>query len=141
MSAPEPLELAAHWLATALGDLQAARTLLRSPRLPARQAAANAQQAAEKSLKGAIIASGNDPPFTHDLEALKPLVPGSSLVHRLDVRLERLSAAYTAARYPSYFQPPFGHEEAAALVADATAIVDAVLDDLKELGLSRPAPK
>lgn len=64
MNAPEPPQLAAHWLATALGDLGGAEALLRADGLPARQAVQLAQQAAEKALKGAIIFGGVTPPRT-----------------------------------------------------------------------------
>ena len=141
MNAPEPLELAAHWLAIALGDLKAAEKLLHDLGIPAREAAEHAQQAAEKALKGAIVATGNAPPWTHDLEVLAPLVPATSRVHALDVRLGRLSEAYSAARYPSYFEPEFSHDEAATLVGEAVAIVNAILDDLAAMGLERPAPR
>ena len=141
MNAPEPLELAGHWLALALGDLKAAEILLRDLGIPAREAAEHAQQAAEKALKGAIVATGNAPPWTHDLEVLVPHAPATSRVHALDVHLGRLSDAYSAARYPSYFEPEFGHDEAATLVGDAVAIVNAILDDLAALGLERPAPR
>ncbi len=141
MNAPEPLELAAHWLAIALGDLQAAEQLLGDLRLPARQAAGHAQQAAEKALKGAIVATGKAPPWTHDLEVLGPFLPATSRFHALDVRLARLSEAYSATRYPTYFEPDFGHDEAARLVSEAAAIVNAILDDFAALGLDRPAPR
>lgn len=141
MNAPEPVELAAHWLAIALGDLEAAEQLLGDLRLPARQAAEHARQAAEKALKGAIVATGKAPPLTHDLEVLAPFLPATSRLHALDVRLARLSEAYSAARYPTYFEPDFGHDDAAQLVAEAAAIVHAILEDLAGLGVERPAPR
>lgn len=141
MNAPEPPELAAHWLAIALGDLRAAEALLSHRELPARQPAELAQQAAEKALKGAIIFGGVTPPRTHDLEALVRLVPSDWSVHSLDVGLSRLSDALGQARYPRYFQPPLDHEDAARLVSDALAIITVILDDLSFRGLNRPAPR
>jgi HEPN domain-containing protein len=140
MSAPEPPELAAHWLATALGDLSAAEALLRADGLPARQAAELAQQAAEKALKGAIIFGGVTPPRTHDLEALARLVPADWRVHSLDIGLSGLSNALGEARYPRYFEPPLQREDAVRLVSDALVIVTTILEDLSSRGLDRPEP-
>jgi HEPN domain-containing protein len=141
MSAPEPPELAAHWLAIALGDLRAAEALLGDRGLPARQAAELAQQAAEKAFKGAIIFGGVTPPRTHDLQVLVRLVPADWRVHSLDIGLSRLSNALGEARYPRYFEPPLDHDEAVRLVSDALAITTAILDDLSSRGLDRPTPR
>lgn len=141
MNAPEPPQLAAHWLATALGDLGGAEALLRADGLPARQAVQLAQQAAEKALKGAIIFGGVTPPRTHDLQALARLVPADWRVHALDVGLSQLSSTLGEARYPRYFEPPLQREDAVRLVADAIAITTAVLEDLASRGLDRPTPQ
>jgi HEPN domain-containing protein len=140
MSAPEPPALAAHWLAIALGDLQAAEALLTFATLPSRAAAEFAQQAAEKALKGAIVFVGMSPPRTHDLAALARLVPSESRFHDLRIDLRRLSGAFEPARYPSYFEPQLQHDEAVQLVSDARLIVLGVLDDLSSRGLERPEP-
>jgi HEPN domain-containing protein len=141
MNAPEPPELAAHWLATALGDLQGAEGHLRGRGLPARQAAELAQQAAEKALKGAIIFGSVSPPRTHDLEALARMVPPDWRVHALDVGLARLSGAFREARYPRYSEPPIDHDEASRLVSDARLVVEAILEDLVARGVDRPEPR
>jgi len=140
MSAPDRPRLVARWLAFALGDLSSARTLLDQHRSPFRQAAELAQQAAEKALKGAIVFGGATPPRTHDLEALLRLVPSDWGVHALDVDLTRLTDALSHARYPHYYEPPLDPDEIGRLVADATAITTAVLDDLATRGIDRPAP-
>lgn len=140
MNAPEPPELAAHWLAIALGDLRAAEALLGDRGLPARQAAEQAQQAAEKALKGAIIFGGATPPRTHDLEVLVRLVPADWRVHSLDVGLSRLSNALGEARYPRYFEPSLQREDVVRLVSDARVIVTTILEDLATRGIDPPAP-
>ena len=140
MNAPEPPELAAHWLATALGDLQGAEGHSRDRVLPARQAAELAQQAAEKALKGAIIFGSVSPPRTHDLDALARIVPADWRIHSLDVGLTRLSGAYREARYPRYAEPPIDNDEALQLVSDARRVVEAILEDLLARGVERPEP-
>ena len=140
MSAPDPPALAAHWLSLALGDLLGAEATLHDQTLPVRQAAQLAQQAAEKAIKGAIIFGAVSPPYTHDLGVLARLLPPDWGLDRLDVDLARLSGAYSQAQYPSYFQPPFEHDDVAHLVAEATAIVSAILDGLSARGLDRPEP-
>ena len=142
MSAPDPSELSAHWLALALGDLQGADVLLqdRSP-AAARQAAELAHQAAEKALKGAIVFGSEAPPRTHDLENLLGRVPPDWSVQALRAGLSRLADVFGQTRYPSYFEPPLGHEEAAEVLEDARAIVERVVDDLVLRGTNRPAPR
>lgn len=141
MNAPDSSELAAHWLAIAVGDLEGAEALLRDPSLPARQAAMLAQQAGEKALKGAIIFGGEIPPRTHDLSVLTRRVPSDWRVHALDIGLLALADALGQARYPSHLESPLDRDEAARLVADARAIIDAILEDLSTRGLRRPTSR
>lgn len=141
MNAPTPSELAAHWLAIALGDLRAAEALLREPALPGRQAAELAQQAAEKALKAAIVFEGDVPPRTHDLEALARRVPAGRRVQALEVDLARLTDVLAQSRYPDFFESPLDHEDAGILVADAAAITAAIIVDLESRGLDRPTPR
>ncbi len=140
MSAPEPPDLAAHWLSIALGDLQGAEVTFHDDTLPARQAAELAQQAAEKAIKGAIIFGAVSPPYTHDLGVLARLLPSDWGLDSVEVDLARLSGAYSQARYPSYFQPPPERDEVAQMVADARLIVTTILDQLSARGVVRPAP-
>lgn len=140
MNVPTPSELAAHWLAIALGDLRAAESLLREPTLTGRHAAELAQQAAEKALKGAIVFGGEAPPRTHDLAALARRLPPDWRVHALEVDLARLSDALVQSRYPDYFESALDHGDASALVADAAAITAAFLEDLEARGVGRPTP-
>lgn len=69
---PEALREAEQWLARAERDLEAADTLLaRVPPLP-EMAAYHAQQAAEKALKGFLVAHDRTYPLTHNLNLVLP---------------------------------------------------------------------
>jgi HEPN domain-containing protein len=67
-----PADLARGWLLKAASDLAAARVCLRAG-TALDVACFHCQQAAEKSLKGFLIAHQVDFPFTHDLNKLVPL--------------------------------------------------------------------
>ena len=142
MNAPDPSELIEHWLALALGDLQGADVLLqdRSP-AAARQAAELAHQAAEKALKSVLVFLREAPPKTHDLKSLLGRIPTDWRVHAAGAGLSRLADVFGQTRYPSYFEPPLGRDEALALLEDARAIVERVVDDLVFRGISRPGPR
>jgi HEPN domain-containing protein len=138
MNAPRLSDLAAHWLAIALGDLATAEAVLGDSLLPPREAAAFAEQAAEKAIKGALVFTGREPPRTHDLSELASLAPAGWRVRSLDLDLAPLAGALRPARYPEYFDAPVTRDEAARLVSDARAVVAAVLADLREHGLEPP---
>lgn len=58
------------WLGKARADLTAARFLRSNTEIPPEIAAFHYQQAAEKALKGLLVAKGEVPPHVHDLRAL-----------------------------------------------------------------------
>ena len=58
-------------------DLITAETLLKQPHVPPRQACWHAQQATEKAIKAVLVFLEIDFPRTHDLDALRNLVPDS----------------------------------------------------------------
>jgi HEPN domain-containing protein len=138
MSGPSLLDLAAHWLAIAQGDLATAETVLDDPLLPPREAAVLAEQAAEKAIKGALVLAGREPPRSHDLTELIRLVPADWRVRAAHIDLAPLAAAMRPARYPEYFDPSVTGEEAARLVSDSRAVVEAVQGDLRDHGLEPP---
>lgn len=128
-------EASSRWFSYAIGDLATARAVLADERLPAREAAYLAQQAAEKALKAAIALTGSEPPWTHDLLYLRSRAPvevGAAAAH---IDLRPLWAAGSAARYPEGDDPPYERDEIERLVADAVDIVAIVRRYLDDAGL------
>lgn len=72
-------------------DLRTARACLNDDDVPPRQACYFAQQAAEKALKGCLIACGVEYPRSHDLDYLRSLLPANWQVHRLHPELGALT--------------------------------------------------
>jgi HEPN domain-containing protein len=128
-------ETTAWWFRTALGDLAAARSVLADDRVPPREAAYLAQQAAEKALKAAIALDGIEPPRSHDLLFLRLRTPADLRAAAMSVDLVRLSLARTAARYPDLDEPAYERSDAERLVTDAAAIVAIVERFLVDAGI------
>lgn len=126
---------AAWWLRVALGDLRAARAILGDPAAPPRAAAAFAQQAAEKALKGAIAYDGTDPPRTHDLVALWALLRARGMNIAEPTDLVLLSEAVGGARYPDPDEPPYERSAAGPLIEGAEAVVEAIRIHLRADGM------
>ncbi|MDZ3835917.1 MAG: HEPN domain-containing protein [Rhodospirillales bacterium] len=94
-------EEARRWFARADDDLAAARLLLDAQPAIVRLAAFHCQQAAEKLLKGLLIAARMTAPKSHDLAALAPGVTAAfPAVTEIVGALRRLGSWYVAARYP-----------------------------------------
>ena len=75
MDATDRFAEATRWLRYAEEDLIAAETLLGQPHVVPRHACWLAQQAAEKALKAVLVFLQIDFPRSHDLDALRNLVP------------------------------------------------------------------
>ena len=128
-------ETSVRWFRFALGDLAAAKAILADDRLPSRDAAYLAQQAAEKALKATIALDGREPPWTHDLVFLRLRAPAVVQTATANIDLRPLWAAASASRYPDGDDPAFDLAEITALVADAAAIVSIVGRYLDDAGL------
>ena len=81
------------------------------------QACFCASQAAEKTLKGAILELGAEPAHTHQLTELVMCLTslGVPTEHLLQLRLKPLSRMATSTRYPDDDTPPlerFDHQDA-----------------------------
>ena len=99
MSRPEPAIVVAAWIAKAEVDLGTARTLLRERDETAPWAACfHAQQAAEKALKAMIAAHGQEPPYGHNLVALRAIAP-SALMLPGELDLATLTSYASGPRY------------------------------------------
>lgn len=91
---------ATRWLDIAAQDLKAVRNNLFGPEPTMDIAAYHCQQAAEKMVKAALIATGIDPPRWHNIDELVDLLPAD---HPLRAELEplgQLTPYAIAFRYP-----------------------------------------
>ncbi|MXX27674.1 MAG: HEPN domain-containing protein [Caldilineaceae bacterium SB0668_bin_21] len=94
---------AQRWLRFAAEDLDAARRLLAARSSAPRHVCWHSQQAAERALKAALVLEGIDFPFTHDLNALRNLLPDSWPVW---ADLAELTGWAVQARYPGQWPEP-----------------------------------
>lgn len=115
MPDPEALGLAGEWLEYAREDLHTAQVLVSGSSAPPRQSCWLAQQAAEKAIKSLLVLEQIDFPFTHDLAALRELVPQRYALRDANLDFAPLNRWATEARYPGELQ---------ATEADATEAVD-----------------
>ncbi|HEY4579397.1 MAG TPA: HEPN domain-containing protein [Candidatus Acidoferrales bacterium] len=133
MSTPEAE--ARRWLAYARSDLEAAQELLQKPRHYPRQVCFLAQQAAEKALKAALVFAGVGLPHSHDLDALRNLLPDGWRVKAEHPDLGSLSVWAVEARYPGD-APEAVEADARAAHQQAQTIWESVNAELAERGLS-----
>ncbi len=88
------------WFHLARRDLEAAELLAAHNKIDS--AAAPAQQAAEKLLKGGLVKLGITPPRWHNLLELRRLLPAELLSDSFTPEIaELLSEEYLASRYPA----------------------------------------
>jgi HEPN domain-containing protein len=106
------------WLNRARSNLVQARATL--PGVYLEDLCFNAQQAAEKAIKGVLIARGVDYPFVHDLTRLLTLL-GQEIPPEI-AEAARLTRFAAATRYPGVAEPVTAEEHQRA-VATAAAVV------------------
>ncbi len=123
------------WLAYAQKDLQAAKSLLTQPQDFSQQVCFLSQQAAEKSLKAALVFEQINFPFRHDLDLLRNFLPQDWLIHQHVPDLSELSAWAVESRYPTRNEEPTLAEAQAALEM-AQTVVDSIQQDLRQRGLA-----
>jgi len=101
MPAPDPrIELVGRWLGKAAADAGAATALLRERGWTEPWTACfHAQQAAEKCVKAVLVATGIEPPYVHNLVALKALAPPGWSPGVSDEDLGLLTTYAAAPRY------------------------------------------
>ncbi len=121
---PTPSESSAQqWLAKAGEDLEVADLVIVSG-VAARWAACfHAQQAAEKALKGVLVARGIDFPRTHSLESLVDLLGDEADAFERSVLID-LAPWAVAGRYPEDLPEP-SRDEATDVVTGARSVVAA----------------
>jgi HEPN domain-containing protein len=126
MNAPRDLSVAARpWLVQAAEDLATARRLVDDGESPPRLAAFLAHLAAEKALKGALIARGIATRKIHDLVELQSSLISDDAVTVSSDDIDILVPWNIAGRYPADLGDP-GPETAASAVDAAGRIVDAL---------------
>lgn len=124
MSATNSL-IPAEWFERAEKDLSSARHLLGEPEaafvLPA---ATLLQQAAEKYLKGYLLANGWKLKRTHDLsELLDDALPFAPELKRYDAVCIKITEYYTEERYPSLIASNLNKEEVLKSLAEADELI------------------
>ena len=124
---------ALHWLSFAIGDLQAARSH-RGRHVRPRIVAFEAQQAADKALKAALILDGIEPRRTHDLDDLRDRLPDAWHIKRHLPDLARLSDYAAESRYPDNIAPVTAIQSATA-VRQAVAVVRWIREDFERRGV------
>jgi HEPN domain-containing protein len=134
MSDPDARAEALRWMDYANGDLLSAREVLIQKVFPRRLACSLAQQAAEKAIKAALTFEGVDFPLTHDLDALRFLLPDGWRVKDGFSSQGALSFWSVEARYPTDYEDPI-QSDAETAVEMAIAVWDAIVGDLASRGL------
>jgi HEPN domain-containing protein len=132
MSAPEAE--ARRWLAHARSDLEAAEALLRQAEAYPRQVCFLSQQAAEKSIKAALVFASVAVPRSHDLDALRNLLPAGWRAKTAHPDLAGLSVWAVEARYPGD-NPEATLADALTALQQAQAVCDSNRAELVERGL------
>jgi len=137
MSRPDHVGEARRWLRFAAEDLRAAGTLLRETQIPPRHVCWLAQQAAEKAIKAALVFLQIEFPKTHDLDALRNLVPEDWTVRQAFPDLADLTEWSVEARYPGDW-PEATADDARGSLDEARRVLDLVTADLAARGVEAP---
>ena len=134
MNDPDPVvHEALRWLRFSGEDLDVALRLLSgSPSAP-RHACWLSQQVAEKALKAALVLEGVEFPFTHDLDALRNLLPGSWSVRDTHPDLAELTEWAVETRYPGDW-PEHTDADATRAVSQARSVHDSVAAEFRRRG-------
>jgi HEPN domain-containing protein len=128
-ASPEAAAEAQRWTRYAREELALAKVLASDADSPARLVCWHSQQAAEKALKAALISSGIGFPRTHNLVALRAMLP-SALAEKMDIiELAELTQWGTESRYPGDWDEP--SDEQAGVALEAADGVVAVVEGLR----------
>ena len=126
---------AQRWLQFSAEDLDVAQRLL-ADRSPApRHVCWLSQQAAEKALKAALVLEEIDFPYTHDLNALRNLLPDSWPVRVDHPDLTQLNQWAVEARYPGEW-PQATEADAVRAESQARATHDSVVAEFQRRGIN-----
>ncbi|MCY3923478.1 MAG: HEPN domain-containing protein [Chloroflexi bacterium] len=134
MANPEIVVEARRWLRYAREDLHVVERLADGNRSAPRHACWLAQQAAEKALKAALVLEGIDFPFTHDLSALRNLLPDGWPATTPSADLANLTVWGAESRYPGDWPEPTDTDSAHAQ-ATARAVYDVIAREFRRRGI------
>lgn len=134
MNDTDPTTEAKRWLRYAREDLSAAQTMIAQESGLARHVCWLAQQAAEKAFKAGLVLLQIDFPKTHDLDALRNLLPDDWQLKDSCPDLADLAEWAVESRYPGNW-PDATDADATAAVEQAAAVVQSVADDLGSRGV------
>ena len=122
------------WLRFSAEDLDVAQRLLADRSSAPRYVCWLSQQAAEKTLKAALELEAIDYPYTHDLNALRNLLPHSWSVRVDHPDLTELSGWAVEARYPGDWAEA-AETDAIRAEAEARAVCDSVVAEFRRRGV------
>ena len=110
------------WLSHAESDLRLAKLAANDPYIIGGQVCFHAQQAAEKSIKAALLCRGIEFPLTHDIEELLKLAEDQGVIIPEEVQeADHLTPYAVETRYPGYLQEITGDDLSNALrIAEQT---------------------
>ena len=135
MSEASPrVQEARRWLRFANEDLGVARRLLRDDRVAARHVCWLSQQAAEKALKAALTLDEVVFPFSHDLDALRNLLPAAWTVRTTPADLAELTEWGVESRYPGDWPEPTA-ADAARAAAEARSVCKSITAEFGRRGI------
>ena len=124
---------ALRWLRFSKEDIDVALRLLTELPSAPRHACWFSQQAAEKALKAALVLQGAEFPFTHDLDALRNLLPDSWPVRIMHADLAELTEWAVETRYPGDWPEPTD-ADAVRAESEARAVHDSVAAEFRRRG-------
>ena len=110
------------WLSHAESDLRLAKLAANDPYIMGGQVCFHAQQAAEKSIKAALLFGGIEFPLIHDIEELLKLAEDQGIIIPEEVQeTDQLTPYAVETRYPGYLQEITGDDVSNALrIAEQT---------------------
>lgn len=95
----------ADWLRHAYSDLELAKAKELSDNVLLEELCFHAQQVAEKSLKGVLVAKGIPFPKTHNIRTLLDLLPQDIVIPQEIEEAARLTDYAVMSRYPGVMEP------------------------------------
>ena len=126
---------AKRWMRFAWEDLDVAQKSLSERSSAPRHVCMLAQQSAEKAIKGALTLEGIEFPYTHDIGAVRSLLPVGWRVYGSSVELEELTGWAVESRYPGNWDEPTW-DDAIRAERVATEIYDSVSSEFGVRGVS-----
>jgi HEPN domain-containing protein len=126
------------WFDKGDGDLRTAKALLAMDDIPTSAIGFHAQQAAEKYLKGILVAKGIEPPYEHGLRRLRNLLQSVSLPPHVPASHFAVLERYPKRDDLTSEEPPRSDVELAIQYAER--LRHATLRQLRQLaGADKPA--